>query len=393
MTFAKLGIGIFLFVASSLFLRAQTLTVLHSFTGNADGAFPYGGVVLDHAGNLYGTTATGGRQKHGTIYQIDSSGNFATLHQFDMHDGCESMASLLLDDAGNLYGTTYLCGSSTVGTVFELQKFGEEFGKLVALHEFSGDTDVSEPRAGLVRDKTGDLYGTGSFWGSSSNGGVFKVDDKTGNETVLYDFGPPPDGAAPSDSLILDVLGNLYGTTTLGGPASGFGYGTVFKLDPSGAETMLWDFTGGSDGANPIGGLILDRHGNFYGTSSAGGLGFSNAGYGTLFKLDPSGNLTVLHVFGSFFGDAATPAASLAADSDGNLYGTSQAGGTWGNGSVFELDKAGNYTVPYSFTGGADGQSPFDRLTIDAAGNLYGTTAMGGDALCECGTVFRLSLQ
>jgi uncharacterized repeat protein (TIGR03803 family) len=272
-----------------------------------------------------------------------------------------------------------------------------------ALYSFTGGADGGYPSAGLVPDAAGNLYGTTSEGGSLSGcspygcGLVFKL-DPTGNERVLYTFTGGADGGLPYAGLIRDAGGNLYGTTFEGGDLSGCygsGCGVVFKLDPAGNETVLYTFTGGADGANPAAGLIRDAAGDFYGTTENGG----TYQYGAVFKLDPAGNETALYTFTGGI-DGASPAASLIRDAAGNLYGTAAGGGNptgecpYGCGVVFKLDPAGNETVLRSFTGGTDGGFPYAGLILDAAGNLYGTTNQGGTPNgCGgngCGVVFKL---
>lgn len=246
------------------------------------------------------------------------------------------------------------------------------------LHSFTGSTaDGANPTAGLVRDPAGNLYGTTAFggltncsvFGDVGCGTVFKL-DPSGNETVLHMF-TGADGAFPAGGLLMDAAGNLYGTTVNGGSAGfcrNFGCGTVFKLDPSGNFTVLHAFVESSDGGNPTAGLIIDAAGNLYGTAGFGG----DFGPGAVFKLDASGNETTLH---SFSGpDGREPSAPLIMDAGGNLYSTTFRGGAADLGNVFKLDPSGNLTVLHDFTGLADGGNPAAGLIMDAAGNLYGTT-------------------
>ena len=262
------------------------------------------------------------------------------------------------------------------------------------MYSFPGAPNGANPWASLVRDKQGNVYGTteggginGGCGGSCGLGTVFKL-DANGEETALYAFTGGGDGGVPEAGLVLDARGNLYGTTVNGGAS---GNGVVFKVEPSGKESVLHSFTGGADGAAPQAGLLLDDEGNLYGTAPGGG-----SGSGTVFKLDANGNETVLH---SFTGapDGAGPVASLVRDKQGNLYGTTLGGGTFGRGTVFKLDPTGNETVLYSFTGGADGGSPYAGLVRDDHGNLYGTTFYGGNPACDsvnswngCGTVYKI---
>jgi uncharacterized repeat protein (TIGR03803 family) len=355
---------------------AQDLTTLYSFTGG-DGANPSAGLIADPAGNLYGTTAGGGASGQGTVFQLDPSGNLTVLHSFTGADGSYPRAVLIADAAGNLYGTTISGGAQDAGTVFQLTPSGT----LNVLYSFTGGSDGALPWAGMIADAAGNLYGTTYSGGASGQGTVFQL-DPSGTPTVLYSFTGGND-ASPWAGLIADAAGNLYGTTE-----GGDGPGEVFQLTPSGTLNVLCWFTG-REGAVPHGGLILDVAGNLYGTTHNGGTG----GYGTVFQLAPSGALNVLHSFtgGS---DGAYPEAGLVADTAGNLYGTTWGGGAGGQGTVFQFDPSGALNVLHSFTGGSDGGRPGADLIADAAGNLYGTTVLGGaNMTCPggCGTVFQLA--
>lgn len=294
--------------------------------------------------------------------------------------------------------------------------------KLTVLHRFTGGVDGGIPYAGLVQDAAGNLYGTTYSGGTYDYGVVFKL-STTGGLAVLYNFTGGADGAYPYAGVVLDAEGNLYGTTYGGGNSSCFrpippsggrstrwddlrapipqaGCGVVFKVDTTGKETALHAFTG-ADGNEPQAGLIRDLAGNLYGTTYVGGdLNCEGYGCGVVFKLSPTRKLTVLHTFtdgaaGGF------PDAGLIRDLAGNLYGTTLYGGDVNCnglvscGVVFKLDTAGKETVLYRFPGGADGSSPEAGLVQDAAGNLYGTTAFGGDLSCDppngCGVVFKLT--
>ncbi len=226
----------------------------------------------------------------------------------------------------------------------------------------------------MIRDEEGNRYGT-TAQGGLGNGVVFKV-DPTGKETVLYEFTGGTDGSQPFASVVRDSAGNLFGTTFSGGAA---GYGVVFKLDPSGKETVLYSFTGGTDGSGPQAGVVLDAAGNLYGTTSAGGdlvdCNVSlNQGCGVVFKLDPSGKETVLYAFpngGPYGFTRSNPAGNLIVDQAGNLYGTVARGGNSGSGIVFKVDKSGKESTLYNFTGGSDGANPIGGLATDEAGSVY----------------------
>jgi uncharacterized repeat protein (TIGR03803 family) len=247
------------------------------------------------------------------------------------------------------------------------------------------------PRAGLIADAAGNLYGTTSYGGASGFGTVFRLDSATNNLTTLMNFNSA-NGAAPLAGLIADAAGNLYGTTSDSG-ASGFG--TVFRLDTvTNALTTLVNFDG-ANGAHPLAGLIADAAGNLYGTTYAGGANVAclGGGCGTVFRLDTATNtLTTLVSFN--IANGALPYAGLVADAAGNLYGTTSEGGANGAGSVFRLDTGTNTLTTLMNFDGANGANPLAELIADAAGNLYGTTYAGGASVAclggGCGTVFRL---
>jgi uncharacterized repeat protein (TIGR03803 family) len=311
---------------------------------------------------------------------VANAGNsgFKTLYNFTGgSDGSLPLASLITDKAGNFYGTTLLGGTHGAGTVFKLSPKGVE----TTLYSFANGNDGFEPIGGLVADKAGNLYGTTQGGGNSQSGTVFKV-TASGAETVLYTFTGGSDGGAPRAGLIMDKAGNLYGTTLLGGK-SGNGAGVVFKLAPDGTETVIHTFTG-LDGAGPEAGLIQDKAGNLYGTTPYGGAN----DWGTVFKVAPDGTETVLYSFADG-SDGATPLASVMADKAGNLFGTASGGGAFNNGVVFELTPDGTETALYAFTGGNDGGLPAGNVISDKDGNLYGTTRFGG-AMGE-GVVFELA--
>ncbi len=358
-----------------------TEQVLHSFTGGTDGAYPEAGLVRDAAGNLYGTTAHGGAYGYGTVFRVSASGTETVLHSFTYNgtDGVDPEAGLVRDTAGNLYGTTAQGGAYTYGTVFEVSASGTE----TVLHSFTGGADGASPYAGLVRDAAGNLYGTTVSGGAYNYGTVFEV-SASGTETVLHSFTGGTDGRNPGAGLVRDAAGNLYGTTAYGGSYSN---GTVFEVSASGTETVLHSFTGGTDGAYPGEGgpgLVRDAAGNLYGTTGEGGA----YNYGTVFEVSASGAETVLYSFtGGAYGEY--PAAGLVRDAAGNLYGTTVDSGIGAFGTVFEVSASGTETVLHSFTGGTDGASPRAGLVRDAAGNLYGTTVDGG--AYTYGTVFEVT--
>jgi uncharacterized repeat protein (TIGR03803 family) len=257
----------------------------------------------------------------------------------------------------------------------------------IVLHSFGFGFD---PYAGLVRDSAGNFYGTTSAGGIGCNfigcGVVYKL-DTAGNYTVLYEFTGGSDGGSPFAGVVLDSDGNLYGTTTYGGANLN---GVVYKLDKAGSQTVLHTFTGGADGGAPRSGVVRDRKGILYGTTFSGG-----SGHGVVYRVDQKGQEKVLYTF-TGGADGGLPYAGLILDSEGNLYGTTVAGGS-GAGVVYKLNPDGQETVLYTFTGGADGSGPYASVIRDSAGNLYGTTVGGGvfTAPCTygCGVVFKLDTR
>lgn len=402
-------------VVTALPAQAQTFKVLHTFHG-ANGAGPVSQLIRDTAGNFYGTTSSGGKGCTyikigcGTAFKLDRTGKQVWLHSFKGTNGEDPFAGLLRDAAGNLYGTTDFGGGTACnnslgcGTAFKLDGSGKES----VLHKFKGQPDGDTPASLLVQDGRGNLYGTTAYGGINGVGSIFKIEN-TGKETILYSFTGGTDGCYPDAGVILDAAGNLYGITFEGG-SSGFcnGYGLVFELDTTGTLTVLHSFDS-ADGAYPASVLIFDKTGNLYGTTREGGKPeCGGTGCGVVFELSPQsdGSWTeaVLYEFCSLSNcsDGQEPERGpLVRDAAGNLFGTAYFGGTSRNcsgsgcGAVFKLDPTGKETVLYSFTDGADGAFPFAGLIKDAAGNLYGTAAYGGDASCNpphgCGVVFKIT--
>ena len=406
---ASFAIMIALLVMAVRSAQAQTFTVLYTFTGLGDGAEP-NGLVRDAEGNLFGSAPVGGSFNYGTVFELDTMGKLKVLHNFAAFDGLMPGSTLIRDAAGDLYGSTLWGGTPEggacrygCGTLFQVNQSGKES----VLYAF---TDGGVPFGNMARDASGNFYGAMLDPFPSQWGGVFKV-DRSGKETVLHQFTGKEDGGTPYGGVVRDNLGNLYGTTDFGGDLAcygGEGCGTVFKIDKTGRESVLYAFTGASDGAFPEGALIRDAAGNLYGTTVAGGNESCGAGCGIVFKLDPAGRETILHSFtgppDGKWPDLQTPGAGLVRDAAGNVYGTTQFGGAAGGchgdgcGTVFKLDPSGHETVLHSFTGGADGSVP-QGLILDAAGNLYGTTNFGGYSggdcaryyYAGCGVVFKLT--
>lgn len=369
--------------ASVAVARAASFQVLYNFGGvNTDGDHPETGLLKDKAGNLYGTTSFGGPGGAGTVFRLTPTGTETTLLSFtNKSDGGYPFAALIQDKAGNLYGTTYEGGVSNDGVVFKLAPDGTE----TILHAFNGQ-DGQYLYGGVTIDGKGNLFGTTFQGGTGGKGVVFKIaPDKT--FTVLHNFSGT-DGAGSKAGLVKDAAGNLYGTTQQGG---GSGAGTVFKLAPDRTLTMLHSFTQQSDGGFPTAAPILDVAGNLYGTTSAGGAG-TNAG--VVYKVTPTGTLTVLHTFLGDPVDGGVPVAGLIADGQGNLYGTTSAGSKGSSvraGTVFKLAPDGTETILHSFNGGKGGSYPAGSLITDPAdqtGYFYSTTVGGGTY--KLGVIFKI---
>jgi uncharacterized repeat protein (TIGR03803 family) len=357
-----------------------TDTVLHSFGGTAtDGQTPYAGLIMDSAGNLYGTTTKGGVYSYGTVFEISAAGVETVLHSFagNPTDGLGPNAGLIMDSAGNLYGTTVAGGEGVGGAMFKIDATGTES----LLHSFGLNFDVFYPYSSLIMDSAGNFYGTASDGSGNQTGGVFKI-TTTGTETVLYAFGLPPDGQTPESALVMDSAGNLYGTASNGGAHND---GIVFKISPTGTETILYSFSGSPDGRYPWAPLVMDSAGNLYGTTKTGG----QYGQGTVFELSAGGTERVLYSFGSTPDDGGGPDSGLLMDSAGNFYGVTPYGGANQAGVVFKLSPNGTETVLHIFGAGPDGQNPEGSLMMDSAGHLYGTTARGG--AYGYGTVYKVN--
>ncbi|HUA16615.1 MAG TPA: choice-of-anchor tandem repeat GloVer-containing protein [Verrucomicrobiae bacterium] len=398
-----MAVGI-LFMASQA-AQAQTFAIVHKFNGFPnDGRMPTAPVILDAQGNIYGTAYAAGKFGGGVVFKKPANGYDTVLHNFTSGSNAAGRnganpAGLVRDAAGNLYGTTMSggnlsCPLSTAGcgTVFKL----DPSNRLTVLHRFDY-TDGALPNAGLLLDAAGNLYGTTGLGGQANNGTVFKIDTSTGHLTVLKSF--PNQFGVPAGAIAMDAAGNIYGTYGLGGD-SDCECGGVFELTTNHSPTFftdLLDFTG-SNGATPYGGVVIDADDNLYGMTSAGGNNSCAAGKGcgVIFELPLYARETVLYTF-SGLADGSTPQASVILDADGNLYGTTAFGGNTttaggGHGVVFKLDTSRNETVLHTFNG-TDGAQPMANLTMDSTGNLYGTTVYGGSTACTngCGVVFKVA--
>ena len=378
--------------------QAQT-TVLHTFTNGADGGEPVAGLTMDRAGNFYGTASTGGNTSGdcaignphgcGTVFKLSRRGSgwvLDPIYTFSGPDGRNPQARVILGPDGTLYGTTTNGGDDDEGVVFNLRPPATACKSALCpwtetvLHSFQGFSDGTKPTFGdLVFDAAGNIYGTTPHGGQGDHGTVYELSRSNGGwtETVLYRFQGGDDGATPYGGLVFDGAGNLWGTTEFGGI---YNDGTIYELVPAGGgwtETVVHPFNGGSDGANPYAGLILDQSGNFY-----GGTFGSNGTTVKVYELSRSSGgwtLNTLYAFGFNQGIIGR----LAMDSAGNLYGAMYSGAP----EVFRLTLTGG---DWTLTGsGGAGENPAGGVILDSSGNLYGTTQNGGSD--EVGVVFEIT--
>ena len=395
------------------------LHVLHSFSGT-DGALPGAAVLVGVGGALFGTTEAGGVKNLGTAYELAPSGSGyveTILHSFvgGALDGAEPVAPVVADASGNLYGTTPGGGVQLAARHCAHSQYAQGCGILFTLtpsasgytertmYRFMGGRGGRLPYGALVVAGSGTLEGTTMWGGAGGYGTVFNL--TSGKADIMYSFAAAaggaatfPDGALPAGAVALSGNGTFYGTAPFGGTTNcllnpGTNCGVVYGLAPAGSKydySTLHSFGGGSDGAYPQGGVVMDAQGALYGTTELGG----TANLGTVFKLTPGSSgayvETVIHAFQGG-DDGALPLATVVVDEKGVLYGTTSSGGDANAGTIFKLTPSGSgYTerVVYAFTGGSDGAQPVAALALDKAGVLYGT-ALGGGAYAA-GTVFAL---
>jgi len=417
--------GLFLLL-EAMATQAQSFTVLHEFTGGADGSNPYSSLAMDRAGNLYGVAPFGGNQQLcetqdgigcGTLFKLSRRGSgwiFSTLYEFSSGaGGSNPIGTPYIASDGSIYGTTDAGGNQDCrdmfgdgcGTVFHMRP-QPTFCRSAScpwtntvLYRFTGGSDGNDPYAGVVLDSAGNVYGTTYAGGSSQLGVAYEVSPSGSgwSESTIHTFAGGNDGARPFSAPIFDGSGNLYGTTADGGGCGGDnGCGTVYQLMSSGSgwsENILYNFSGGY--GLSVAGLIFDPAGNLYGT-------FTSPDNGA-FELSPAG---ASWTFTALYVDQSIPIRAfyspLARDAAGNLYGTSAAGGGslcdgYGCGYVYKLtpsDGGWTFTQLYSFTGESDGAYPVGGVVLDSNGNLYGTAYAGGTQRCGsqgCGVVWEIS--
>jgi uncharacterized repeat protein (TIGR03803 family) len=380
--------------------EAQTVETNFCSLGNSptDGNEPAGGLFQAGDGNFYGTAENGGTSLNcgsfgcGTIFRVSPSGTYINLRSFNGFptDGTSPQATLIQGTDGNLYGTANQGGVNGFGTVFRFSLSGN----YTNLYSFgNSSTDGASPQAPLVQGSDGNFYGTTFAGGtnqvpSGGRGTVFRI-SPSGVYTSLYSFaGAPKDGSFPQSGLIQGSDGNFYGATGLGGPSANCadGCGTVFRISPSGIYTNLHNFTGfpTTDGSAPSAALVQGSDGNFYGTAASGGTN----GFGTLFRISPSGIYTTLYTFAGS-PDGSAP-GGLVQGSDGNVYGTTGSGGTFDAGTLFRISPSGIYSNLYSFSGAPDGYQPVPAIMQGTDGSFYGTTDSGGTN--NAGAAFKLTV-
>jgi uncharacterized repeat protein (TIGR03803 family) len=364
--------------------HAQTFTLIHSFDG-PDGALPRAGLTIDQGGKIYGTTFAGFLGfGWGSVFQLRPHDQGWIFDLIKLYDG-QPFDRPVIGPNGTLYGTnsnmivTYKDGYVwNLAPPLNICQTSRCMWDSTVLYGWtaSGPAGATPLGATLLFDQSGNIYGTTSG-GGSGNGVVYELTPE-GVQTPIYTFAGTPDGAIPYSGVIFDSAGNLYGVTEAGGAS---GNGAIYELSPNGSgwsEQVIYSFTGGNDGSTPLGGLLRDASGNFYGTTITGG---ANGG-GTVFELSPNGSGWTLSVLYSFTGGTGCgPKADLTFDSAGNLYGTTFCDGSLGFGSVFELTNSGGtwtYTSLHDFANGTDARFPISNVIFDASGRLYGTASIGG---------------
>jgi uncharacterized repeat protein (TIGR03803 family) len=372
----------------SITAEAQTLTVLHTFTGGADGYEPFAGVTLDQQGRIYGTAYQGGIHEAGVVFRLVRGGEGWTLSPIysfgsQNHDGSTPYSRVVFGPGGLLYGTTLYGGAEDYGTVFSLQPPATACRSVLCpwietiLYSFTDGADGAFPEFGdLTFDQAGNIYGTTEAGGSSNGGVVFKL-ARSGSgwtQSVIWNFTGGNDGSGPISGVLFDNVGNLYGTTGGGGSR---GSGTVYELSPTQSgwsETTLYSFTG--DMGAGSGGLTMDAHGNLFGIT--GGL---DGGFSAAYELTPQNGSWSFNGLQNFGNEYVGAVAAPTFDAHGILYGPlPTTDGAFNAGEIFSLTPSGNqwvYSSYYDFNGSASGL-PLGAVTFDASGNMYGTGLDGG---------------
>ncbi len=386
----RMRILLFLWLTAAVSLPAQTVSVVHDFDGT-DGISSQAALIQATDGYLYATTDGGGAFGEGTVFKMTPLGLLTTVASFSGDDGNDPVPAVVQGTDGNFYGTTQYGGtnetcSAGCGSIFKMAPDGT----LTSLYSFDVTHGDRPSVAPLVEGNDGNFYGT-TFGGGKvcACGTVFRI-SPAGHFTLIHSFTGGSDGAEPYSGLILASNGNFYGVAYTAGDG---GEGTIYKITPTGSFSTVFSFAGnGSNGNNPLGGLVQASNGNLYGTTAHGGTGCC----GTIFEFTLGGVFTTLHNFDQT--DGGLPLASMMQGSDGNLYGTTQNGGTSasctvGCGTLFQISPTGAFISLYSFCSESacpDGDQPIGGLVQDTNGSFYGTTPFGGTN--NDGTVYRLSM-
>jgi uncharacterized repeat protein (TIGR03803 family) len=358
---------------------AQTVIDIYSFTGQDSSASPsLVKLALGRDGRLYGTTGGQGGPDYGTIFKVAGTGGFKQLYTFDDTSGAQPDAGVMLASDGNFYGTADSGGSAGHGVLFKISPDGT----YTVLYEFTGGVDGTTPTSPPFDLGDGNFYGT-TYGSSTISPTTYKYTAVSGTLTTIYQF-DQAHGSGVVAPLIRAADGNLYGTAFLGGANN---CGSIFKLTTSGTLLWYYSFPCAPGGANPIGPLVQATDGNFYGTTYDGGT--SGLGVGTIFKLDQGGTVSILYSFQGGGTDGSSPDGGLVQATDGNLYGSTQVGGTRGHGTLFQISTAGAYKLLYNFAN--KGSDPAGELFQHTNGLLYGTTAQGGSL--GFGVVYRLDMK
>jgi uncharacterized repeat protein (TIGR03803 family) len=379
-------------LTTSAFAQNYTESVIYSF--GSEGSHPFVGIAQGSDGKFYGVAYRGGANSNpqvgGVAFSLTMDGGYTALHNFPASatDGSLPEGLMIQGTDGNYYGTTSEGGANDEanhgdGTIFKLTPSG----KLTILHSFnaSSATDAGTPVAGLIQGTDGNFYGTASEGGPAGGGAVFKI-TPSGTFSVLHSFtyGATTDGFAPFGGLVQGSDGNFYGATTGGGAN---GCGTIFKITPSGSLTLLHSFAA-SEGAQPSASLVEGSDGAFYGTAVSGG---SANLYGSIFRITSSGTFSVLLSFTGSATDGGNSYAPLFPGSDGEFYGTAYSGGADNAGTFFKVTSGGKFSLIHSFAGGADGSLPNGGPLQGDDGNFYGTTDGGGAS--ASGTVYEVTVS
>jgi uncharacterized repeat protein (TIGR03803 family) len=377
-----LGIGICVGVLTASTCKAQTVQDIYSFNGqNSFANLLYVAPAQGRDGLLYGTTVGQGGTNYGAIFALSTKGRFRPLHTFDKTNGSQPYAGLTLATGGSFFGTTFSGGSLGNGVLFRVSPNGT----YTVLHEFAGGSDGAGPAAPPIVGTDGLLYGA-TAGNSSTPSTVYRYDRFKAIFATIYQF-DSQHGVGVNGTLVQAQDGNLYGTANQGGTNN---CGTIFKLTTSG--TLLWFYSfpcRPTGGANPVGPLLQAGDGNIYGTTQLGG----SFGVGTVFKLDQSETVSVLYDFENYSGsvpDGSNAVGGLIQATDGNFYGTTNAAGDHNQGTLFQITPAGTYKQLYSFNNKGGGIFPAGTLLQHTNGRLYGTTLEGGKF--RFGVVFSLDM-